>query len=111
MTITDIIALAKQGYKPSDIKELLEISEKLPAEPQPTENEPQEPDEREQTPAENNSVETVEEPEKDSVDYKSLYEATQKTVETLQNANINQNIQKDKLDDSAVFNDIVKSFM
>lgn len=27
MTITDIIALAKQGYKPNDIKELISMSE------------------------------------------------------------------------------------
>ena len=27
MTITDIIALAKQGYKPSDIKELISMTE------------------------------------------------------------------------------------
>jgi len=33
MNIGDIIALAKQGYKPADIKELLNMAEPTPAEP------------------------------------------------------------------------------
>lgn len=31
MTITDIIALAKQGYKPSDIKELISMTQAEPS--------------------------------------------------------------------------------
>ena len=44
MKLEDIIALAKAGYKPSDIKELVKLAEepKEPAEPK----EPKEPDER-----------------------------------------------------------------
>ena len=34
MTIADIIALAKQGYKPGDIRELIELSKTVP-EPAP----------------------------------------------------------------------------
>lgn len=35
MTIADIIALAKNGYKPGDIKELIELSKEAPADPEP----------------------------------------------------------------------------
>ena len=41
MKLEDIIALAKAGYKPSDVKELVKLAEE-PQEPQ----EPQEPDDR-----------------------------------------------------------------
>lgn len=34
MTIADIIALAKQGYKPGDIRDLIELSKTIP-EPEP----------------------------------------------------------------------------
>lgn len=34
MTIADIIALAKQGYKPGDIRDLIELSKTVP-EPEP----------------------------------------------------------------------------
>ena len=40
MTIADIIALAKSGYKPGDIKELIELSKEAPADPQAEPNEP-----------------------------------------------------------------------
>ena len=47
MKLEDIIALAKAGYKPSDIKELVKLAEepKEPAEPKES-KEPDEPDER-----------------------------------------------------------------
>ena len=40
MTIADIIALAKQGYKPGDIKELIELAKTVP-EPEPEKKEPE----------------------------------------------------------------------
>ena len=44
MKLEDIIALAKAGYKPSDIKELVKLAE-TPEEPKEP-KEPKEPDER-----------------------------------------------------------------
>ena len=43
MKLTDIIGLAKQGYKPSDIRELLKIETETEPE-QPAEDPQQEPD-------------------------------------------------------------------
>ena len=48
MTIADIIALAKQGYKPGDIKELIELAKTVP-EPAPEKKEP-EPEKKEPEP-------------------------------------------------------------
>ena len=47
MTIADIIALAKQGYKPGDIKELIELAKTVPepeSEPEKKEPEKKEPE-------------------------------------------------------------------
>ena len=35
MNLSDIITLAKQGYKPGDIKELIELSKTVPEQPEP----------------------------------------------------------------------------
>ena len=37
LNLTDIVALAKQGYKPNDIKELIELTKEAPAGPEPDE--------------------------------------------------------------------------
>ena len=63
MKLTDIIELAKQGYKPSDIRELLKIE---------TETEPQPQQEQEEQPAEDPQQEQEEHPAEP--DYKQLYE-------------------------------------
>ena len=60
MKLTDIIELAKQGYKPADIRELLKIETET--EPQPAEDPQQE---QEEQPAEDPEPEP---------DYKTLYE-------------------------------------
>ena len=52
MKLEDIIALAKAGYKPSDIKELVKLAEE-PQEPQ----EPQEVQEVQTQPIEENPIE------------------------------------------------------
>ena len=75
MKLTDIIELAKQGYKPSDIRELLKIE---------TETEPQPQQEQEEQPAEDPQQEQEEHPAEDpqqeqeehpaEPDYKQLYE-------------------------------------
>ena len=60
MKLTDIIGLAKQGYKPSDIRELLKIE---------TETEPEQPAEDPQQEPEQPAEDPQQEP-----DYKQLYE-------------------------------------
>ena len=110
--ITDIAALAKAGYTPQDVKDLLNLSkpqEPLKAEAQPTE--------QERTP-QAESVQIITEPEKpvetstkeieqptSEPDYKALYEAEQEKVKALQiknnNADVSQNVtvnEKDLID-------------
>ena len=72
MKLTDIIELAKQGYKPSDIRELLKIETET--EPQPQQDPESEP--KLEQPAEDPQQEPEQhagDPEPEP-DYKTLYE-------------------------------------
>ena len=89
--LSDIAELAKAGYKPQDVKELMQLSkpaENLQTEAQPTQTETV------QTVLQSESPETekplVSQPKeseqpKDVPDYKALYEAEKEKVSTLQN--------------------------
>ena len=92
MKFSDILDLARQGYKPSDIKELLSIN---------TENEPKpEPEPKTET-----EPKTEPEPEPDpEPDYKKLYEDTLKKLDLLQKSNQRKPIEEHK--DSV--NDIIR---
>lgn len=77
MNIKDIIALAKAGYKPGEIKELLELAVPEP-EPEPEPKKEPEPEQKEPE---------QKEPEPD---YKAMYEESQKKLLAAQKANQRQ---------------------
>ena len=95
-TPLDILAFAKAGWKPADVKEVIALSEAKTAseEPEaPVQNDEQQPETVKET-------ETPVQAEVDEVpDYKKMYEDTQKQVESLQSdlkkaqsLNITQNV-------------------
>lgn len=93
ITLNDIVALAKQGYKPGDIKELISLSEMANAdkqeEPQKAAgaiDEPKPADSEAKEPTENKAPDEPE--QKDDVDYKKLYEQSQSDLKKAQEANI-----------------------
>lgn len=64
LSIKDVVSLAKAGYKPADVKELIEMSKEAPQEePAPEEKKPEQPAPEEPAPEEK-------EPE---IDYKAKY--------------------------------------
>ena len=89
MKFSDIIDLAKAGYKPSDIKELLQLQEpeetKLEVKPEAKGSEGKD-------------------KEEDPVDYKKLYEEEKKLREELQDKN-----SKEPLPEPEKIEDIIKS--
>ena len=93
ITLNDIVALAKLGYNPGDIKELISLSEKADAE-KPEEqqkaagaiDEPKPADSEAKEPTEN--VKPANAEQKDDVDYKKLYEQSQSDLKKAQEANI-----------------------
>lgn len=112
MKLTDIVELAKQGYKPSDIRELIEISEATEA----REAEQKTPVE-DQANGEADATEpgaTGEDQKADdtSVDYKALYEAEKDKTNKLQKALTSADMSgDDQTDDFDTVLDAVKSFM
>lgn len=124
LKLDDIVALAKQGYKPNDIKELIELSktsetsdqkEDLPA---PEENKPTKDIQTEELPAPEEtktpSQGTTANEASDTkvVDYKAKVEELEAKLAELQKANTRRNIaDTDIKSDSDVFADAMKSFM
>lgn len=117
LNLNDIIALAKQGYKPADVKELIELSkaaeasEDQGAQPKETtpENEKEAP--KEEAPKEEEKKEDAKEADK-IVDYKAKAEELEKKISELQKANTKQNADKsEKKSDAELFADVMKSFM
>ncbi len=70
MKLTDIIELAKQGYKPSDIRELLKIETETEPQQDPAPAEPEQPAE---DPQQDQEEQPAEDPQQEP-DYKALYE-------------------------------------
>lgn len=115
LNLNDIIALAKQGYKPSDVKELIELSKTVeasePDQEQPTETPEEVKEAPKEAPKEEEKKEGAQAAE--IVDYKAKVEELEKKLSDLQKANTKQNADKseDKKSDAELFADVVKSFM
>lgn len=117
LTIKDVVELAKAGYKPKDVRELIEASkaETKPAvETEPTtevitENK----SDITVTPESDKSPEPMpkesEKPE-DTVDYKAMYEAEKQRVDSLQNKLNRQDISKETSPEEVDLLALVKEF-
>lgn len=114
MNLSDIIALAKQGYKPDDIKELIALSkedEKESNESKATENST---DGAEGEPEEQTVEGTTTEDSTDNVDYKKLYEESQKKIEALQKENVNKDLSEGGTrtpSDEEILKELAREFM
>lgn len=90
MKFSDMVTLAKAGYKVSDIKELLSMATDEPTEPkevtEPTPTDP-EPEPTEPTVTDEGGPTEPTEPTEPEPDYKKLYEDTQKALKEAQAAN------------------------
>ena len=119
MNLSDIIALAKEGYKPSDIKELMSLAssnEEKPSIEETTdiqdkkteqhEDGKERPDEAPQKSTEDSSnVIAIDE-------YKKKIEELEEKVKVLQSENVHKNYEdKDKKPDEEILNDITRAFM
>lgn len=118
MKLSDIIALAKQGYKPDDIERLValsdsegtdgsagtEDSQKDEPKTQPDETQP-EPDASEEVRVYQTPSEKADEP-----DYKALYEDTVKQLKVAQAANVKDKVHEEPMTtmDEALLNMVSK---
>lgn len=111
MTFSDILALAKQGYTPSDIKELLALSTEETAAQVPAEEVPEITQKAETQPEEQKVQEVVEKPTEPELDYKALYEESQKKLESIQKSNVQKDYSNNvkNTSDADVLLDIMKN--
>lgn len=111
MKLEDIIALAKQGYKPSDIKELISLAAENPDESKGTDSS----DEPEQGEPEDEKPEGTAgtDADPDDIDYKKLYEDSQNRIKELQAKNANKDLSgaASEKSEQEILNDIVRDFM
>lgn len=117
LKLDDIVALAKSGYKVSDIKELIELSKEAEAStdaPKGTvANEESVQEEPEKETVSSQPEDTKEEAETEKiVDYKSKVEELEEKIKVLQKANTEKKIaDTDEKSDSDVLAEAMKSFM
>lgn len=125
LSITDIVALAKAGYKPNDVKELIQLSKTEDNSSEIVNESPvsnttsfvdsgavitQEP----KTAPETKEIpETVKEAKVEEPDYKQLYEKTKIELATAQKANIKRDIssETDNRTDDDIIKDLIQSFI
>ena len=102
MKFSDIVDLAKAGYKPSDIKELLSLKtpETIEA-PEQVEAKT----ETDDTPEVKAETDEAPESKESVIDYKALYEAEKSKVEKMQAENASKTVGK-KIEEKSAF-DIV----
>lgn len=117
MNLQDIIALAKQGYTPKDIKELIALGTDGSGNDQPPAEDHTEEDKHDDV---NDQKGDATQEEEQALDYKKLYEEEQQKVvdltsqlELSQKKNTKENMQgKDGgPSDQDLINDLARSFM
>lgn len=113
MKFGDIVALAKQGYTPQDIKDLMSLSEDQGS---GAEDEQKDQD-GQQTPHDHDKSEPEAQPDKkdtsEDLDYKALFEAEQEKTAKLQKMVLSADLSDkgDNESDADIFADVMKTFM
>lgn len=117
MKLEDIIALAKQGYKPSDIRELIELAntqgqEESTAGEQGEDAHSEDAESEHATDGDNPTGENAGAND-NAVDYKALYEESQKKLQLAQQANTRKDMSDsaDSKSDEDLLNELARSFM
>lgn len=110
MKFGDLVALAKQGYTPADVKELMALSDDLKDDTteeteQKTDLKDDQQDEVEDT--------KPEETKEDAVDYKAMYEAEVEKTAKLQKMVLHADMSGDdnKESDLDIFAEVMRDFM
>lgn len=107
MNLIDILELAKQGYKPNDIKELIELSKESEQESTDQGDAPGDGGESDHTTLDK-SKPTDTDTDDDSIDYKALYEAEHEKLLNAQKNNVNQNLNSNTKSDEEVVTELFR---
>lgn len=110
MKFSEIITLAKQGYKPGDIKELMALAEpeEEKADPEPEKKDP-EPEKKNPEPEKKEPEPEKKEPEEN---YKVIVDKLKKQIADLQQQNTRTDISREQFKtDQEILNDLYKSII
>ena len=110
MIITDIIALAKAGYTPKDVKDLIALDKAESAEEPKAEGA----EEPKAESAEEPEAEGTEEPKAegaDIIDYQAKVAELERKIADMQKENTSKDISKDKKDTEDVLKELVRAYM
>lgn len=119
MNIADLITLAKAGYTPAQVKELMQLDNNV-TKPEPETVQPEEPqgqtgEDKDNPGSPEPIVHTVNatDPNKveDSVDYKALYEQSQAALKKAQEANVSKPAQIKPDTSEETLKDIFRSYV
>lgn len=115
LTIGDIVALAKAGYKPADVKELMQMTEESKEEKTIPQDPPSNvvPEAAAETAPSAAAEPEPPKAEEDPIDYKALYESAKIDLDKAQKANMARDISsaEDNLSDEDLLKDLFKEFM
>ena len=121
MILTDIIALAKAGYSPKDIKDLIALAEPTPQAPGAQDPEPEQEPEKKQEKKQEPETPSIEDPTKEipAIDEKSNvinYEEKVKELEAkiaeMQKENVSKDISGNETkSDDDMLADLVRKYM
>lgn len=113
VTLSDIIDLAKAGYKPADVRELIQLSKEAAAPVEPDKPAPEVKDDAHKAADDDQDKAAADAPEDKakSVDYKALYEQEHAALEKLQQENINKNNEKPAPDLDEILADAMRGYM
>lgn len=96
MKLEDIIALAKAGYKPSEVKELMELQQELPKEEPPKEEPPKEEPPKEEPPKEDEKDKTISDLQAQLADIQSKLDIAQKANQRMDQSGNGSQVLSDK---------------
>lgn len=115
ISLSDLITLAKAGYTPGQVKELMKldvtVTPATPEEPQAASPAPTEPKSESAEPMEATENEEKQEEQKDPIDYKQLYEKTAEELRTAQAANRKQDVSEDPEKPMKDLQDVIRTYM
>jgi len=113
MILTDIIALAKAGYSPKDIKDLIALSEPTPQAPETPDPEPEEKQEPETPSIEEPTKEIPAIDEKSNViDYQEKVKELEAKIAEMQKENVSKDISGNETkSDDDLLADLVRKYM
>lgn len=115
VSISDLIALAKAGYTPANVKEILTLSEKA-EQPKPEEQQTATAPTVEATTASAEPIKATEneapavEPKKEEIDYKELYEKSQEDLKKAQAQNRGADASQNGTDPVTDLKSVISSF-